>query len=183
MMAKISKEDKEQLIEYANMAKGKGLNKIYLHWSASRYTQVFDDYHINILGPDGEYPDGTLYFTTDNLEELKSHTWKRNTGAIGITLACALDASSPERMGNYPPTPQQIESMAQTIAILSGILDIAITKENVMTHAEAADLDGYGPATTVERWDLWKLKDSDGVLKSGGDVLRGKAIWYQQNGI
>jgi hypothetical protein len=173
---KISDSDKQQLIDYANNAKGSGIDKIYLHWSASRYDQVFNDYHINILG------DGTVYFTTDNLAEVKSHTWHRNTGAIGITLACAYNASSPENMGDYPPTPQQIETMAQVVAILCGILDIPITKENVMTHAEAADLDGYGPETTVERWDLWKLVDSDGVMKSGGDVIRGKAIYYQQKG-
>lgn len=178
-MGKINQSDKEQLIQYANAAQGKEVRRIYLHWSAGRYDQIFNDYHINILGN----PDGEVYFTTDDLAEVKSHTWKRNTGAIGITLACAFGASSPERMGDYPPTAQQIESMAQVIAILSGILDIPITKDFVMTHAEAADLDGYGPETTVERWDLWKLKDSDGVWKSGGEILRGKAIWYQQNGI
>lgn len=52
-----------------------------------------------------------------------------------------------------------------------------------MTHAEAADLDGYGPSMAgtpaFERWDLWKLKDYDGVWRSGGAVLRGKGLYYQ----
>lgn len=182
-MAMIGREDKKQLIDYANRARGKGLKKLYLHWSASRYDQIFEDYHINILGPNKKYPDGTLYFTTDDLAEKKAHTWGRNTGGIGITVAAAYHAHSPENMGEYEPTTQQIESMAQTVAILCGILDIPITPENVMTHAEAADLDGYGPMTTVERWDLWKLKNHSGKLVPGGERIRGSAIWYQQNGI
>ena len=47
-----------------------------------------------------------------------------------------------------------------------------------MTHAEAADLDGYGPDTTCERWDLAVLKNDDEWM-SGGDTLRGKAIFYR----
>ena len=172
-MAKISEADRKQLIEYAKAAKSKGINHIYLHWSASRYNQVFDDYHINIMGKSSEYGDGGLYFTTDNLAERKSHTWKRNTGAIGITLAAAYGASSNASMGEYPPTKQQLESMKQAVAILCTVLDIPIDKDHVMTHAEAADLDDYGPATTVERWDLM----------GQGDDIRGGAIWYTQNGI
>ena len=44
-----------------------------------------------------------------------------------------------------------------------------------MTHAEAADLDDYGPATTFERWDLWKLASADGTLQDGGALIRSKA--------
>ena len=49
-----------------------------------------------------------------------------------------------------------------------------------MTHEEAAMLDGYGPYSgdPETRWDLWYLPDSDGTMKSGGDVIRGKALWY-----
>ncbi len=66
----------------------------------------------------------------------------------------------------------------------------------MLTHAEAADnLDGllpvgdeYGPQTTCERWDLqylgtdespeWTIDYDD--PRTGGNVLRGKAIWYRQ---
>lgn len=46
-------------------------------------------------------------------------------------------------------------------------------------QAEAAELDGYGPNTTCERWDLWTLPGSTD-WGSGGDYVRGKALYYKQ---
>jgi hypothetical protein len=57
-------------------------------------------------------------------------------------------------------------------------MDIPLDGAHVMTHAEAANLDDYGPDTTWERWDLWFLKDGD-EPGSGGDMIRGKAAWYR----
>lgn len=77
----------------------------------------------------------------------------------------------------------QIDGMAKVVAVLCEELGLDINANNVMTYAEAADSDDYGSATTFERWDLWKLPDlpSDGELKPGGDVIRGKAIWWHNN--
>lgn len=75
----------EQLRILAKNAKG-GITHIYLHWTAGTYDQVFDDYHINI-GEQGE-----LYLTCNMLREYKSHTWRRNSRSIGVTLCCAKDA-------------------------------------------------------------------------------------------
>jgi hypothetical protein len=147
--------------------------KLYLHWTAGHYGQFFSDYHINIDA------DGGIFVSTDDLSEVKAHTSMRNTGAIGIALACAYQAST-VNLGPEPPTPAQIEATAQVVAVLAEVLDLTIDQQRVMTHAEAADEDGYGPATTCERWDLWFLP---GMARgSGGEVLRGKANWYQQNG-
>ncbi|CUH97831.1 hypothetical protein P22_3977 [Propionispora sp. 2/2-37] len=171
-------------------AQGAGRDvKIYLHWSAGHYGQFFNDYHINID------EDGSLYCSTTNLATAKSHTYKRNTGAVGIALSCCYNAT-PRNLGSEPPTEKQIEAMAQVVAVLCKALDLTVDIFRVMTHAEAADnLDGlnpgyedngypdgkYGPAHSCERWDLWFFP---GVSKGeGGDVLRGKAIWYQQNGV
>jgi N-acetyl-anhydromuramyl-L-alanine amidase AmpD len=68
--------------------------------------------------------------------------------------------------GEYPVTKYQIEAMAALVAELMKRYSIPV--ENVLTHAEAADLDGYGPATTCERWDLL----------GRGEELRQKALWY-----
>jgi hypothetical protein len=74
--------------------------------------------------------------------------------------------------------------MAKAMATLAQGLGVLITPECFMTHAEAATLDGYGPGSgdPETRWDLWRLRDFDGIVKSGGDVLRGKANWYGENG-
>jgi hypothetical protein len=148
--------------------------KIYLHWSAGHYGSFFPDYHINIDH------DGSIYVSTNNLSEVKSHTWKRNTGAIGISLACCYQATS-NNLGPEPPTMAQSEAMAQVVAVLCKALDLTIDIKRVMTHAEAADLDDYGPETTCERWDLWFLPGVD--KGEGGNLIRGKAVWYRQNGV
>lgn len=171
----MNQSDKKQLLEYCQKAKGKGLDKVYLHWTAGGYNAVFNDYHACIRG------DGEVYFMTDNLAEVKNHTWKRNTNAIGISLCCAYNAQFPNKFGEYPPTNEQIETMAEMIAIISKELDIPIYKGNIMTHAEAALIDGYGAYSgdPETRWDLYQLKDFDNEWKPGGDILRGKALFYQ----
>jgi hypothetical protein len=163
--------------------------KLYLHWSAGHYGEFFDDYHINID------QDGSVYVTTNDFSEIKSHTYKRNTGAIGISLACCYGATT-DNLGNEPPTAMQIEAMSQVVAVLCKALDLTVDIYRVMTHAEAANnLDGlnpnyeqngypdgkYGPGFSWERWDLWFIP---GIANGeGGNVLRGKAIWYQHNGV
>lgn len=172
------KVELNEIASLAQQAKGK-INKIYLHWSAGKYNQTFADYHINVSGA------GAISVSTDDFAQVLAHTWRRNTGAIGITLCCAYNAE-PDSLGlptgDFPPTKEQIEVMAKVVAVLAENLDLNISENVVMTHAEAALLDGYGvnsrdPET---RWDLWKLEDFDGVVKNGGNVLRGKAIWYQE---
>ncbi len=157
----------------------RSIDHIYLHWSAGRYGSFFDDYHINIDS------DGTLYISTEDLGETLAHTWRRNTGAVGIALACCYNAYAQNGydtdFGEYPPTLKQIETMAKVVAILCTEVNLPITSEAVMTHCEAAEIDNYGPSTTCERWDLWFLPDSDGQMKLGGDIIRGKANWYKYN--
>lgn len=160
--------------------------KVYLHWSAGHYNTVFDDYHINIKG------DGTIVVTGD-FDEVKAHTWRRNTGSVGISLCCGYNATSND-LGPEPPTQKQIEVMAQCITAVCDALWLTIDKDHVMTHGEAADNEdglnvheNYGPISTCERWDLEYLQTyespsfrpwaTDG--SRGGDILRGKANFYR----
>lgn len=178
------------------------VDRIYLHWTAGHYGQFYDDYHFNID------KDGTVYQTCENLCESKSHTWQRNRRSIGIALACGYGASvsvplgTCEKMlygvkagvrrrpllsaeidyGKEGPTVLQIESAARVIALLCQGLALQPGAEQVMTHAEAAIADGYGPCSGdgEMRWDLWFLPDLTltDILLPGGEVLRGKAAWY-----
>ena len=170
----------EKIRVLARDAKGE-ICKIYLHWTAGPYGVIFSEYHLNIDDA------GIVYKTFRTLTEKKEHTWHRNTGAIGISLCCCEDAAANDGynadFGEYPPTSEQIEKLSQLVAVLCTELGLDINKDNVMTHEEAAMLDGYGPYSgdPETRWDLWYLPDSDRTMKSGGDVIRGKALWYLMN--
>jgi len=170
-----------------NQAAGVGRQvMLYLHWAASGYNSTWNDYHICILG------DGELHMMGD-FDKIKSHTWHRNTGAIGISWSACLDATLPwdggdyrADFGTYPPTKEQIEKMAQVVAVIMMGLDLTGKygegfKKHVLTHCEAAVEDDYGPGSgdPETRWDLFQTSDDDEPW-TGGDTIRGKAIWYWQ---
>ncbi len=154
----------KDLSDYTTEARGIK-NNIILHWSASTYGATFDDYHINITGDGGIWIDGSL-------SDRRSHTWHRNTQAIGISLSCMLDgmvtADGKVYYGNYPPTEAQLDTMAQVIAKIC--IEVGIPIANVWTHAEIADFDGYGIASGDSdcRWDLINQ----------GDEIRNRARVY-----
>ena len=160
--------------------------RLILHWTAGRYGQQFDDYHINIDR------DGEIYLTCDELTDLKAHTWMRNTGSVGLALDCCygavaalpVEGTKPDiDFGPYPPTQKQIDALAMVIAVITKELCLAINEDTVFTHAEAAQWDGYGIDSDDPdlRWDLLYLPDLPETqdLRDGGRVLRGKALWYR----
>ncbi len=152
---------------------------VYWHWTAGDHYTTFDDYHFCIDG-------GGEIIESLPLEKIPSATWHRNTGSIAIALCCCEGAKAyrdPWRadLGTAPPTDEQIETLAMLSAAIADVFDISIDVGHFLTHAEAADLDGYGPETTCERWDLAVTKESD-AWGSGGDILRGKAAFYLKHG-
>jgi hypothetical protein len=167
--------------------------KVYLHWTAGHYADgdenqmYLDDYHIAIDWDGGIYVDHPL-------DETLAHTFRRNTGSIGVTLTCAYNANTND-LGEEPPTDIQIETMAQVVWKLCDALWLTVDLDHVMSHGEAADnCDGlrphteYGPQADVQRWDLQYLGTEDSPYYTadhsdpitGANVIRGKAIWYKQ---
>lgn len=142
----------------AMQANGK-VNKVYAHWSAGRYGQAYEDYHICIDA------DGKLYLMCDTFEERKAHTWRRNGNAIAISLLCCFDAQAKRGyncdFGSNPPTLAQVDTLAQVTAVLARGLGLPLDASTFMTHCEAAIVDGYGPGSgdPETRWDLWYLPD------------------------
>lgn len=171
MMDTLTLEELKNCIERAAGA----LDVVYIHWTVGSYNYHPDDYHINI---DDE---GTIYRTKD-FREQPAATWHRNYRSLAIAIDCCKDAAlygdGHADFGDCPPTDAQIECLAQVIAVISDTLHLPIRKSLFMTHAEAAELDDYGPNTTCERWDLWVLPHSP-EWGSGGDFIRGKALFYQ----
>ncbi|MBP1764608.1 MAG: N-acetylmuramoyl-L-alanine amidase [Firmicutes bacterium] len=143
------------------------IDKVYLHWSAGHYGQPFADYHVNIDR------DGKLYTAVESLAELLPHTWRRNTGSVGVAILCCAKATT-EDLGKEPPTEVQLTALAKVIAVICQEAGIPLDYDHVRTHAEQADEDGYGPQTTCERWDLWFLRQGEDP-GSGGEELRAAA--------
>lgn len=172
--------DMGELSKCIEAARG-GFDRLYLHWTAGRYGEIYDDYHISIDG------DGRVYLPDENLLIKRNHTWKRNSGAIGIALCACYGASANNGydadFGEYPVTQAQIEAMSYIVALFAKYGGIPV--ECALTHCEAAFFDGYGPGSgdPETRWDLWYLPDYDGVMRGGGDVIRGKARWYLQQSV
>ena len=160
----------QELLLLAQQAQGQ-IHHLYLHWTAGRYHQYFDDYHLNVD------EDGQVYRTCDSLTQRKAHTYKRNSGSVGIALCCALDASwnaTLPSFGTTPPTAKQLQSMAWIVAIICSALGLPINSDTVMTHGEAAYRDGYGPGSgdPETRWDLFWVRDEQGQFHQGGVFLR-----------
>lgn len=176
--------------------------KIYLHWTAGHYANgregqmYLNDYHIAIDA------DGSIYVDHD-LDEVLQHTWRRNTGSVGITLTCGYGSGSQD-LGDEPPTSEQIENMALVIYAVAEGLWLTIDKQHVLTHGEAANNedgntsfhnpyawwnDSYGDGDT--RGDLEYLGTEESPVYNpyatdgsrGGDVLRGKANWYKNQNV
>lgn len=168
-------------------AKAKSLGrdvKLYCHWTAGHWWQLFDDYHICIDA------DGTVY-QMKNFDVVTAATYMRNSGSISIALCCAYGAQSENDLGPYPPTEKQLNALAQVICVLADALDLTIDIQRVMTHAEAAanrdglyPHDNYGPNSgdPDTRWDLWVCHEGE-VPWSGGDTIRGNANFYRAQGL
>lgn len=170
----------KELREYVACFRNAGIDTIYLHWSASGYDTPSDAYHISITG------DGVVH-VMHPLDQILSATWRRNTGSVAVSIMCCYDAVAYNEddvdFGSAPPTNAQLQAMARVICVLCEELELPIDDEHVLTHAEIADIDGYGinDDDPEMRWDLLLVQDNDGVVKPGGQVLRGMALWYHYN--
>lgn len=145
-----------ELSDYTVPARG-NIDYIYLHWTGGHYGQFFPAYHLNID------QDGSIYTNMYSFMDKKSHTWRRNSRAIGISLACGYGAWINDQYnygyGSEPPTEAQLDTMAKVVAKLC--IEIGIPLENVMTHGEVAEIDGYSIFDNDPdfRWDLFGLED------------------------
>lgn len=86
-----------------------------------------------------------------------SHAYGYNKCSIGINIVGDFEQAT--------PTVEQIESAAQLIAELCGIYDLTPTAESVVGHRDLM-------STTCPGQNLYDILQT----------IRGKAIWYQQNG-
>ena len=143
--------------------------KVFLHWAGSGYSGASPSYHATIQG------DGSVSKTGDYNTFGRRHTWSRNSQGIGISLA-AMAGGNEHNFGKYPVKDVQYEGMAKLVAnILEGWNQSPsyVNVNNIMTHAEAGRVDGYGPGSgdPETRWDLWMLKEGEPPWSGGDKIL------------
>ncbi|MDE2482765.1 MAG: hypothetical protein KGN02_11290 [bacterium] len=163
------------------------IERIYTHWSGHDYASVFPSYHICVaLAPNG----GVLVVETNdvraNMRDVyaqpdlpyAAHTYRRNSFALGVSMMAMLDAT-PHDFGRYPLTEALVHGLCVVTARLARHYGVPLDAEHVMSHAEAAVLDGYFGCGDDERWDVARLRAEPRALEARdareiGDALRTK---------
>ena len=168
------------------------IERIYTHWSAHDYQSVFPAYHFCVAQKTG----GTIVVANthdlhENMRELyatpdlpyAAHTRGRNSFALGISIM-AMENAAPDNFGPYPLTDALIDGLCKVAARLASIYGVPIDAGHIMSHAEAALLDGYFGNGAEERWDIARLVPESRPLEprdaiTAGDEMRSRMQRFQ----
>ncbi|HEY5341803.1 MAG TPA: hypothetical protein VIK27_12310 [Candidatus Aquilonibacter sp.] len=163
------------------------LDRIYLHWSGGDHETVYTAYHYCIAMSQGriaivETNDlrANMRDVSDTAQSYAAHTFGRNGFAAGLSVMAMRDAR-PDDFGPFPMTQAQIDAMCLVARRLARAYHVPVDPAHVMTHAEAALVDGYYGTGDDERWDIARLTASDDPLLPGdarqtGDALRARIL-------
>ena len=176
---------------------GQSIKHLYLHWSATGYFGSFYEYNavISLRITDKAWICNVVTGPRLNATEppqsgYAEHTYQRNGNAFGICVDSMTNAT-PSNFGESPITLEEIETLCACSAVvcLKYGIDSADPKL-VMTHGEAAILDGYyildQTLDGVTRWDLARLTASDIPITKqeaveNGNKLRARIHEYKLN--
>jgi hypothetical protein len=159
------------------------LECIYLHWSSGDYETVYPSYHYCVALSGGvpivvETNDlrANMHDVRQSTDPYAAHTASRNSYAAGLAVMAMRDAR-PDDFGEFPLVPEAVDTLCSVAAALARAYDIPLDAAHVMTHAEAAIIDGYfGANGDDERWDIARLQPSplplveDDARRTGEDL-------------
>jgi len=176
------------------------LNRIYLHWTVAPHGIDFTDYNLEVVLRNGKLGVDITGNPQDNAEGINqnpihSHTWHRNTNAIGISID-GMDGATVDNFGPDAPSEEELLFLCGAAAAVAKAYDIdasgvVINGEThldnnnntvntkgehiILTHGECAVIDAY----PSERWDLGVLSPlphgvalTPAMRTASGDVLR-----------
>lgn len=153
---------------------------VSMHWTGGDYVPNWLDlesYHGLITLQNGKIIPMKVNDYTSNFPQ---HTWNRNSSLIGIA-ACGMGGVNTSKKWEKPITIAMIEALCLYVAEVDCLKRIGVSHN--LTHAEYADIDGYGPQSgdPQTKWDFALF--SPGIAtpetaKKCGDILRGKIKWY-----
>lgn len=165
---RIKSEDILNINYLSNATANNKPNKITQHWTAGRYEQAFSDYQILIAS---DY----ILVSVKPLEYRKhQHTWKMNTGNIGISYMAMLNRNT------CPVTDAMIENMSKVVAVLVKVYNI--DWKQVRDHKYYSDNsipDNYGSEKRIDVSAERRIIDA--TTKETDDILNisiRKAKWY-----
>jgi hypothetical protein len=177
---------------------GQAITHLYLHWSATGYSGSLCEYNalVSLRSADKAWvcnieTDPRLNATEPPQLGYAAHTWQRNGHAFGLCVEAMANAT-PSNFGDSPITLEEIETLCACAAVvcLKYHIDSVADPKLVMTHAEAAIIDGYfildQTLDGVTRWDLARLTASDTPITrqeavSNGNKLRARIHEYKLN--
>jgi hypothetical protein len=153
------------------------MRRIHFHWTAGSHEPNATDlnaYHILIRG-DGKPVRGTHSIAANApgaAGPRANHTLNANTGAIGVSLCCMLNAEEhPFDPGPAPMTREQWDAGIAILAQLAKRYGIPVTPQTILTHAEVQ------PNLNIPqkgKWDITRLAFDPDVRghQAVGDLMR-----------
>lgn len=182
------------------------LDRIYLHWAVEAYGCLDGQYNLEIDLEGGKWGMFLTHNPQDNAPgmddaAMASHTWHRNTGAIGIAIS-GMDGAGEHDFGPDGVQVHELEYLCALAALACVTYEIdsqgtvqngAVHSDNngnsvntrgehnILTHGECAVIDAY----PGERWDLGSLvalpngvELTPAMRSACGDALRARIHEY-----
>ncbi|GAC1311130.1 MAG: hypothetical protein NVSMB19_25500 [Vulcanimicrobiaceae bacterium] len=181
------------------------ISRIYLHWTVGAMGACFDDYNVEALYRHDSWGLEITHDPADNAtgvndNPVASHTYMRNTGAIGVALT-GMDGPDVgvHDFGCDPVTVMGLTHLCAAAAAVAKKYAIDVSglssgapygdEPTILTHAEAAMRVGVPPQYADyrdERWDLGSFTPlPDGValtpamIATCGNALRALSRTYK----
>jgi len=185
------------------------ITRIYLHWAVEPFGCTDGQYNAEVDLEDGAWVMVLTHDPRDNAPGVDnnaeaSHTWHRNTGALGIAIS-GMDGATATNFGPDGVQLHELEYLCALAAICAIMYRVDTNgtvpapgsdhadnndanvnttgEHNILTHGECAVIDAY----PTERWDLGCLHAlPEGVQltpemrSESGDALRARIHLYAE---
>lgn len=157
------------------------MSRIICHWTAGSYSvSDIDKEHYHFIGDGNGVVHRGDHSVADNENtkdgDYAAHTLGCNTGSIGVSLACMLNAvESPFKPGPYPMKRDQWDLLIRMLAQLCEHYQIPVNRRTVLSHAEVQGTLGIQQRG---KWDYTRLPfdaTAAGAL-AVGDKMRAEVI-------
>lgn len=190
------------------------LSRLYLHWTVAPFGCTFGDYNGEADFENGDWKMIVTHDPRDNAAGVNnnppaSHTWHRNTGAVGVSIA-GMSGATEQNFGPDAVTLTGLEHLCACAAAFASCYGIdalgavqqgsthagdsgntvdTAGEHTILTHAECATIDGYLCGFTSDpdcRWDLGSLTAlpagtslTKDMVAQCGDALRQRVHAYK----